>query len=281
VFRSFLIVCVSIAPVSAQAATIFTGALVSGLVPATGGGFEQADASDDRYSDDTAIEGGSRAAAARVDQGGTVLEATGSADVVTGRFGASASSRNPVFPENLTWSEATSSESFSVQGNGSVEFRMDLTGGWDVGGLDPLDPDFSAVVLLSDFFIAELGAADGVRPRFLVRQSGPGAQLLGSVSQRLSYVQDVIDGQSYGFNATLGTSIERVAGGGSASLAGSLLLIASPGVAIAFADPAFLSEAQPAPVPLPASAVLLLGSLGGLGALRLGRLALAGRLPRA
>ncbi len=58
--------------------------------------------------------------------------------------------------------QATSFESFSVHGSGSVEFGLDLTGSWDVGGLDPPDPDFSAVVLRADLFVSELG---GVRRR--------------------------------------------------------------------------------------------------------------------
>ena len=257
------------AGVGAQAATISTGTFVSGLAPSAGGGFEQAEDFDERTAFDTAIEGGSQSVAARVDQGGTILEAAGSLDIATGKFGTAIRTQNPVFPENLAFAEATSFESFSVQGSGSVEFRLDLTGSWDVGGLNPLDPDFSAVILRADFFVSELGSADGARPRFLVRQGGPDSQLSGTVSERLSYVQQVLDGKSYGFNTTVVSSLERTIGGGTASLAGALLLVASPGVSIDFSDPAFLSEAVP--IPLPASAFLLLGSLGAVSAARLGR----------
>lgn len=271
----FAVCCLFLAaPTSGlHAASLFVGSYVSGPVPAAAGGLEVLTDSDDRYSDDTVVTGLSRSAAAVVDQGGTAYEAAASADLATGQLTTSVRNRAaisapaPVGAANTAWPNMEAFETFSVAGNGSVEFRIDLTGAWDIGGLEPLEPDFSRLVLYGGFYLGTPSGAEE-RPFFRVIEEGPSARLSGSVSDTLSFTQMVADGETYGFNTFFFSSLEGSSGDSSVDWSGILSVTPRGGAAIRFSDPAFLAGTPPAPVPLPASGLLLLGALAAVTLLR-------------
>lgn len=256
-----------------HAASFFVGSFVNGPVPAAGGGLETLTDDDSRFSDDTASTGLARSAAAAIDQGGTAYEAGAEADFATGVLRTSIRTRSaiaapaPIGADNTAWPDIESFESFSVTGDGSVELRLDLTGAWDIGGLDPLNPDFSHLVLYGGFYISSPSGAEE-RPFFRIIEEGPSARLTGSVSETLSFTQIVADGETYGFNTFFFSILEGSSGDSSVDWSGLLSLTPGGGAAIRFSDPAFLADTPPAPVPLPASGLLLLGAMTAAAFLR-------------
>lgn len=259
--------CAILVAPGADAATLNALGYVYGRVQ-EGGSSTHKEASDDRIAFDTALDGPRLTALARLQGDVNAYEAGASGDIATGEYATNVRSINADYPGNLAWGETSSFESFTATGAGTVAFDLRLAGDWNVGALSEGD-ETSHLSLIGWMYISELGDADGAQPRFLLRQTAETLQKVGSVSRLLSYLLPIENGKSYGFTTTVATMLENVLDGdGSATFSGRLSVTPGAGVSIAYGDPAFLSEVPPAPVPLPASGLLLLGGFGAASLLR-------------
>jgi hypothetical protein len=170
-------------------------------------------------------------------------------------------------------SQVLISETFVASGSGTVRFDLAYDGSWSLGPQPFLSCcDESGPV--AGFFDPQWGIEGGLtlggpgvlsgENFFFAYGSDPDG---GSVAGVLTAFATLIDGQEYGISMTLVTAIYFGATGGiDFSNTAVLRFTTDPGLTLAFADDRFLSAM--APVPLPASGLLLLLPLIGLARLR-------------
>ena len=236
------------------------------------------------YFGDTIADGPARTQDDLANNGADTGTAFASADATTGvtRSRVSASAIPVVFglpytPDVNVASFVQLSEGFTVSGSGSIRVEIDYDGVWD---LTPNTFDFTAIGGTAGDFglgwqaqgVLELVTPQGfTRDTFALNQNTAAGS--GSVAGTLSAVGQVRDGDVVVVNSSLLTQI--LAGtNGTVDFARTAYLSVSffDGATGTPNDPRFLSvdprPVQPAPIPLPASALLLPAALGALGLLR-------------
>jgi hypothetical protein len=87
----------------------------------------------------------------------------------------------------------------------------------------------------------------------------------GSVSQLLTTMLDVANGQTVTLGATILAQLNAGEGVLDLSHTGLLSLMTSPGLTLLASDPRFLSKSPLGATPLPAALPLFASALGGLG----------------
>jgi len=210
-----------------------------------------------------------------------------SADVATGQLKASVSGNPGTYYHNIpsspVWASqvvvsanALVSETFVAVGSGTVQFDLAFNGNWNIAPQPYLmccDPVLGVVAgfyqpqwLLSGSIA--LGGSGGLLAGDGFAYVSPNDPLQGSISGVLSIMATLVDGADYGISAALDTFFFDGIGGIDFSHTATLSYSASPGVSLLFSDSRFLTidPNSPAPVPLPAGAVLLGSALFGFGA---------------
>lgn len=208
-----------------------------------------------------------------------------SANIATGQLKASAVANPGTYYQNIpsapVWgseagatAQAMFSETFVAVGSGMLTFNMAVNGTWNIAPQpyvsccdsfgNPVSGYFQPSWLISSSIV--LGS-NGVLAGDQFSNVSPFDPASGSVNTILSFTAPIFDGVTYGISATLDTFLLSAIGGIDFSHTATLSFVTSPGVSLLFDDSRFLTinPNDPAPIPLPAGAVLLGSALFGLG----------------
>jgi len=249
-----------------HAASVNAGAFVSGRIPTSDGGSEYID----EYRQDFVYprrDGTYLASAAvSVAQAGAILTSEGAADFESGEMSTETAKTSPLDASSSANGYAGMGDYLIVTGAGPVEFLLTLSGSWDISEL-PVN-DYGMLDVGGTISLGSGTAVETVLEEFRIFEPTYRIDPNGAFDETVTLRADLLEGLSYGLDASVFGGLYGGAVGGIVEVSGRLSMLAGQGAIFSFSDPNFLSTGPVTPVPVPAASLMLMAAIAGLFGLK-------------